>query len=40
VFAFTGIDEAHQLMRENRHADGNMAALVSAPAEGLTDIED
>jgi crotonyl-CoA carboxylase/reductase len=38
TFGFTEIDEAHQLMRENRHSDGNMAALVSAPAEGLTDL--
>jgi crotonyl-CoA carboxylase/reductase len=38
TFQFTEIDEAHQLMRENRHSDGNMAALVSAPAEGLTGL--
>jgi crotonyl-CoA carboxylase/reductase len=29
---------AHQLMSENRHPEGNMAALVSAPALGLTDL--
>jgi len=38
VFSFEGISEAHQLMSENRHPEGNMAALVSAPREGLTDL--
>jgi crotonyl-CoA carboxylase/reductase len=38
VFSFEGISEAHQLMSENRHPEGNMAALVSAPSEGLTDL--
>jgi len=38
TFDFEGIPEAHQLMSENRHPDGNMAALVSAPSTGLTDL--
>jgi crotonyl-CoA carboxylase/reductase len=38
VFPFEGIPEAHQLMYENRHPEGNMVALVSAPREGLTDL--
>jgi crotonyl-CoA carboxylase/reductase len=38
TFEFEGIPEAHQLMSENRHPDGNMAALVSAPSTGLTDL--
>jgi crotonyl-CoA carboxylase/reductase len=38
TFGFEGIPEAHQLMSENRHPDGNMAALVSAPSTGLTDL--
>jgi crotonyl-CoA carboxylase/reductase len=38
VFPFTGIPDAHQLMHENRHPHGNMAILVGAPREGLTDL--
>ncbi|MGH2740440.1 MAG: crotonyl-CoA carboxylase/reductase [Actinomycetota bacterium] len=38
TFSFHAIPEAHQLMHENRHPEGNMAALVSAPKEGLTDL--
>jgi crotonyl-CoA carboxylase/reductase len=38
TFAFDDIGTAHQLMSENRHPEGNMAALVSAPSEGLTDL--
>jgi crotonyl-CoA carboxylase/reductase len=38
TFEFEGIPEAHQLMSDNRHPDGNMAALVSAPSTGLTDL--
>jgi crotonyl-CoA carboxylase/reductase len=38
VFSFEGISESHQLMSENRHPEGNMAALVSAPREGLSDL--
>jgi crotonyl-CoA carboxylase/reductase len=38
VFGFDEIGSAHQLMHENRHPEGNMAALVSAPSTGLTDL--
>ncbi|HVM11877.1 MAG TPA: crotonyl-CoA carboxylase/reductase [Actinomycetota bacterium] len=38
TFAFDEIGTAHQLMGENKHPEGNMAALVSAPREGLTDL--
>ena len=38
TFAFQQIGEAHQLMGENRHPEGNMAALVSAAREGLNDL--
>jgi crotonyl-CoA carboxylase/reductase len=40
TFTFEEIPLAHQLMSENRHPEGNMAALVSAPREGLTDLPD
>ena len=38
VFPFSGVPDAHQLMYENRHPHGNMAILVGAPREGLTDV--
>ncbi|MGH2722757.1 MAG: crotonyl-CoA carboxylase/reductase [Actinomycetota bacterium] len=38
TFSFADIGTAHQLMHENAHPEGNMAALVSAPREGLTDL--
>jgi crotonyl-CoA carboxylase/reductase len=38
TFSFDDIGAAHQLMHENAHPEGNMAALVSAPKEGLTDL--
>jgi crotonyl-CoA carboxylase/reductase len=38
TFSFEDIGTAHQLMHENAHPEGNMAALVSAPKEGLTDL--
>jgi crotonyl-CoA carboxylase/reductase len=38
TFSFDEIPTAHQLMGENAHPEGNMAALVSAPREGLTDL--
>jgi crotonyl-CoA carboxylase/reductase len=38
VFTFEEIGLAHQLMSENEHPEGNMAALVSAPDSGLTDL--
>lgn len=34
VFAFDEIGEAHQLMNDNKHAEGNMVALVGAPGPG------
>jgi crotonyl-CoA carboxylase/reductase len=40
TFSFTDIPLAHQLMYENAHPEGNMAALVSAPRPGLTDLPD
>jgi crotonyl-CoA carboxylase/reductase len=38
TFSFEDISTAHQLMSENAHPEGNMAALVSTPGEGLTDL--
>jgi crotonyl-CoA carboxylase/reductase len=38
TFSFQEIGKAHQLMGENAHPEGNMAALVSASREGLTDL--
>jgi crotonyl-CoA carboxylase/reductase len=38
TFSFQDIGKAHQLMGENAHPEGNMAALVSAPEEGLTEL--
>lgn len=38
TFSFQDIGTAHQLMGENAHPEGNMAALVSAPREGLTEL--
>jgi crotonyl-CoA carboxylase/reductase len=38
TFSFHDIPTAHQLMYENAHPEGNMAALVSAPGPGLTDL--
>jgi crotonyl-CoA carboxylase/reductase len=40
TFSFDDIGTAHQLMFENAHPEGNMAALVSAPKEGLTQLPD
>ena len=34
TFKFDEIGEAHQLMHENRHPYGNMAALVNATQQG------
>jgi crotonyl-CoA carboxylase/reductase len=39
TFTFNDISAAHQLMHENKHPHGNMAALVSAPREGMRDLE-
>jgi crotonyl-CoA carboxylase/reductase len=38
TFRFDEIGLAHQLMSENKHPEGNMAALVGAPSEGLSDL--
>ncbi|MFN2641191.1 MAG: crotonyl-CoA carboxylase/reductase [Actinomycetota bacterium] len=38
TFAFDEIGVSHQLMADNRHPEGNMAALVGAPSEGFTDL--
>jgi crotonyl-CoA carboxylase/reductase len=38
TFSFEDIPAAHQLMYENAHPEGNMAALVSAPRPGLTEL--
>ncbi|MEV6479351.1 crotonyl-CoA carboxylase/reductase [Streptomyces sp. NPDC051576] len=38
LFTFEEIGEAHQLMHENRQPPGNMAALINAPAPGLTTL--
>ena len=38
TFSFEDIGLAHQLMYDNTHPPGNMAALVNAPAEGLRDF--
>jgi crotonyl-CoA carboxylase/reductase len=38
TFEFTEIGTCHQLMAENRHPEGNMAALVCAPTRGLTEL--
>ena len=33
-----GIGEAHQLMSDNAHPPGNMAILINAPTEGMTEL--
>jgi crotonyl-CoA carboxylase/reductase len=38
TFRFEEIGRSHQLMSENRHPEGNMAALVGAPSAGLIDL--
>jgi crotonyl-CoA carboxylase/reductase len=38
TFGFDDLGAAHQLMAENQHPEGNMAALVGAPSTGLTDL--
>jgi crotonyl-CoA carboxylase/reductase len=38
TFEFAEIGAAHQLMSENAHPEGNMAALVCAPSTGLTEV--
>ena len=39
VFEFEKLWEPHQLMHENRHSEGNMAALVGVTERGLTDLD-
>ena len=39
VFSFENIWEPHQLMFENKHNEGNMAAMVGVTQRGLTDID-
>jgi hypothetical protein len=36
--AVHGVGGVHQVMREDRHRGGDVAALVSVPAAGLTDL--
>jgi crotonyl-CoA carboxylase/reductase len=38
VFEFNETGDAHQLMRENKHPNGNMSILVNARERGLTDL--
>ena len=38
VFQFDEVGLCHQLMYEAKQPDGNMAVLISAPREGLTDL--
>jgi crotonyl-CoA carboxylase/reductase len=38
VWQFHEVGEAHQLMYENQHPPGNLALLVNAPREGLTEL--
>jgi crotonyl-CoA carboxylase/reductase len=38
TFRFDEIGHVHQLMHDNRHPHGNMACLVNAPRQGLTDV--
>ena len=38
TFDFAGTGDCHQLMRENRHPNGNMAILVNAKQRGLKNL--
>ena len=40
VFSFDATPDAHEKMRRNEHANGNMAILVSAPMRGLKTLEE
>jgi crotonyl-CoA carboxylase/reductase len=40
LFSFENLWEPHQLMFENRHSEGNMAALVGVTERGQTDLDD
>ncbi|HVL90546.1 MAG TPA: crotonyl-CoA carboxylase/reductase [Actinomycetota bacterium] len=39
TFSFEEIGTSHQLMFENKHPEGNMAALVSAKTTGMRDLD-
>jgi crotonyl-CoA carboxylase/reductase len=38
VFEFAGTGDCHQLMRENKHPNGNMAIMVNAKKRGLRNL--
>jgi crotonyl-CoA carboxylase/reductase len=38
TFSFAELGTAHQMLLDNTHPPGNMAALVNATSEGLTDV--
>jgi crotonyl-CoA carboxylase/reductase len=40
TFSFAETGACHQLMRENKHPNGNMAILVNAPRPGLRTIDE
>lgn len=40
TFGFAGTGECHQLMRDNKHPNGNMAILVNAPKPGLKTVDE
>jgi crotonyl-CoA carboxylase/reductase len=40
VFEFAGTGECHQLMRENKHPNGNMSILVNAKKRGLKSLSE
>jgi crotonyl-CoA carboxylase/reductase len=39
TFRFDEIGLAHQMLQDNTHPSGNMAVLVNAPRQGLTDVQ-
>jgi crotonyl-CoA carboxylase/reductase len=40
VFDFKETGDCHQLMRENKHPNGNMSILVNAPKRGLKSLKE
>ena len=40
TFEFAATGECHQLMRENKHPNGNMAILVNSPRLGLKTLDE
>jgi len=40
VFDFAGTGDCHQLMRENKHPNGNMSILVNAQKRGLKTLRE